>query len=213
MQALRLLTDPLKDSIDVGGFIGVHTYFISRHSRRVFTYEPNPKNALFLQRAFRPPKVTVYQVAVSDRIGSSTLFIPNDRFHLPEASLRPEVGERYACSTIDVPTTTLDTEGHSNIGFIKVDVEGHEEAVIAGASKLLTSEHPTLLIEIERRHLDKPPQELFRRLLDFGYKGWFIQSDRILSIDKFSEDEHQQASDLGTARYCNNFIFAVRNLF
>ncbi len=213
VQALKLLTHPLKDSIDVGGFIGVHTYFISRHSRRVFTYEPNPERARFLQRAFRSPKVTVHQAAVSDRVGTSKLFAPEDYFHAPEASLRSVVSQRYACTAIDVRTTTLDAAGHRDIGFIKIDVEGHEEAVIDGSAKLLEREHPTLLIELERRHLDKAPQEVFRKLTAFGYRGWFIQSDGIVSIDRFSEDRHQRLSDIGTARYCNNFIFALEDRF
>ena len=36
-----------------------------------------------------------------------------------------------------------------NIGFIKIDVEGHELEVINGARKLIKENKPILLIEIE----------------------------------------------------------------
>jgi FkbM family methyltransferase len=38
------------------------------------------------------------------------------------------------------------------VGFIKIDVEGHEIAVFEGAQRMLNEHKPILLIESERRH-------------------------------------------------------------
>ena len=54
--------------------------------------------------------------------------------------------------TIRVPLRTLDSYNLSNIGFIKIDVEGHELDVLRGAEVTLRRDQPNLLIEIENRH-------------------------------------------------------------
>jgi FkbM family methyltransferase len=38
------------------------------------------------------------------------------------------------------------------VGFLKIDVEGHEEAVLAGASRTLKQSMPAVLVEVEERH-------------------------------------------------------------
>ena len=53
--------------------------------------------------------------------------------------------------TVKVPMRTLDSYQLSNVGFIKIDVEGHEEAVLHGSSETLRREMPNLMIEIEDR--------------------------------------------------------------
>jgi FkbM family methyltransferase len=47
------------------------------------------------------------------------------------------------------------------VGFIKIDVEGHELAVINGATTLLTTQRPLLLIEIEARHHRLPRNDRY----------------------------------------------------
>ena len=43
----------------------------------------------------------------------------------------------------------LDDMGIANCSFIKIDVEGHEEAVLDGATALITSQRPVLMIELD----------------------------------------------------------------
>ena len=50
------------------------------------------------------------------------------------------------------PGTRLISIATSPVGFIKVDVEGHEEEVIDGGFRVIARDHPVLLIEIEERH-------------------------------------------------------------
>jgi FkbM family methyltransferase len=86
----------------------------------------------------------------------------------------------FACDvnteTIDVPTITLDSLGLTNINFIKIDVEGHEEQVLRGAVKTLKeNNYPRILFESwPERYEDVPAKTIRNSLFDFlsslGYK-------------------------------------------
>ena len=48
-----------------------------------------------------------------------------------------------------VATSRLDDFELGDVGFVKIDVEGHELAVLQGATDLLKAQRPTLMVEIE----------------------------------------------------------------
>ena len=50
----------------------------------------------------------------------------------------------------------LDNIQIKNIGFIKIDVEGHELEVIKGAKETINKYNLILLVEIEKRHSKRP---------------------------------------------------------
>src|SRR4029434_5645640 len=52
---------------------------------------------------------------------------------------------------IEVPMATLDSSSEGEFGFIKIDVEGHEQAVLDGAVQTIRRCRPRLLVEIDER--------------------------------------------------------------
>ena len=52
---------------------------------------------------------------------------------------------------IEVPMATLDSSYEGEVGFIKIDVEGHEQAVLDGAVQTIRRCRPRLLVEIDER--------------------------------------------------------------
>src|SRR5207248_7153229 len=113
--------------------------------------------------------VQVCDFALSDRAGSADLFIPDDRAF---ASLVNGTGARMT-----VRTRTLDdlrAEVSRTISFVKIDVEGHELAVLRGGVRCLDEDKPTILVEIEERHSRTPMSETFDFLLSRGYRGSFL---------------------------------------
>jgi FkbM family methyltransferase len=218
LKLLKELVNPQKNSIDIGANKGVYTYFLSQLSQHVYAYEPNPELAKFLNKAFYA-NVSVSSVALSDREGVATLSIP-----IKDASDYDQLGsiEKQEFSenmrTFTVPTGRLDDQGLPNVGFVKIDVEGHEEAVIDGAINLLKNQRPTLIIEIEQKHhAEKDISEIFTKILMLGYEGFFLLDGTLKSLADFSKEKHQDIrnydglSSLGKTYVCN-FIFKPKSV-
>ncbi|OBI13353.1 hypothetical protein A5713_02635 [Mycobacterium sp. E2497] len=92
---------------------------------------------------------------------------------------------------IEVPMTTLDDfardKGLTRVDFIKADIEGGELALLQGGENLLTTFHPSILIEIVDIHCRRfghAPQDVYQYLAERGYRGRYI-SDRgdLLDLD------------------------------
>jgi FkbM family methyltransferase len=214
LRLLKNLVDPNKNSVDIGANKGSYTYFLSRLSKHVFAYEPNPDLATFLTRAVGDSNVSVYPIALSDKEGIAKLSIPIvDTFaydQLGSLELQNTSEEKQA---FDVPIKCLDDRGHHNVGFVKIDVEGHEETVIDGAIRLISQQHPVLIIEIEQKH--HPNQDIsviFSKILALGYEGFFLFDGQLRSLSEFSKDKYQDVDNyqgldsLGKTYVCN-FIF------
>ena len=57
--------------------------------------------------------------------------------------------ETIPIKRINIEVKMLDQERFANIGFIKIDVEGHEREVILGGQKLIARDKSVILVEIE----------------------------------------------------------------
>jgi FkbM family methyltransferase len=141
-------------AIDVGASSGSYTDLFSAHCKRVVAFEPNPDCVASL-RSLRLPNLRVIAAAAGSSTGIATLRIPASGSTAlgTIAPANPLQGE--AVLARDVPVTTIDDAMRSEAGpvcFLKIDVEGHEEEVLRGATETLKSHRPTLQIEIEARH-------------------------------------------------------------
>jgi FkbM family methyltransferase len=213
IKLLQSLVDSHKNSIDIGANKGIYTYFLARLSRQVFAYEPNPELANFLNKS-TPSNVNVYAIALSNQPGEAVLSIPlvNNFLYDQLGSLKDKANQQTG-KTYEVPLERLDDRQHSNIGFIKIDVEGHEEAVLDGAYNLLTTQRPNILIEIEQKHHpDRDISEIFAKIINMGYEGFFLLNGKLTSLSEFNLQKHQNLdnykglSSLGKTYICN-FIF------
>lgn len=75
--------------------------------------------------------------------------------------------------TVRVPVTTLDELlGERTPTLIKIDVAGHELAVLDGGRRTLSSPDVTVILETNRsgERFGVPDQELFGRMGQFGFK-------------------------------------------
>jgi hypothetical protein len=110
---------------------------------------------------------------------------------------------------VEVDVRTLDEYDIRNVCFIKIDVEGHELDVLKGAARTIDRERPTLLVEIEQRHLACPMQVVFDYVCEFGYRGFFFHDGGLRSLSEFSSDVHQRPflPNVFARDYVNNFVF------
>lgn len=162
-------------SVDVGANNGVYTWYLARWSAGVTAFEPQPRHAALLARAFRTG-VQIEQVALSDRPGEAVLRIPVAAFEDGRATIEPQNALRdFSFREYHVPCRCLDSYDLPRVGLIKIDVEGHELAVLHGARGLLARDLPHLVIEAEERHRPRAVESLCDFLLPFGYRLFACQ--------------------------------------
>ena len=204
-----------KTAIDIGAHKGGYLYNILKQigpKGHIYAFEP--QTILFnylteLKRIFGWPNVVIEHIALSDRMGTVSLFIPanNGKPTSPGASIVGSENFREF-KTEEVQTETLDSYcSRKNIkpDLLKIDVEGNELNVFKGGAETLKKYRPKILFECEERHIGKEKVlETFRFLEGLGYEGQFIAADKIMPLDSFDFNIHQNKD---TKPYCNNFIF------
>lgn len=147
--------------IDVGANTGFYSLVgvAARKNLKVWAFEPDPhvrpilKKNLKLNRVRR--RVRVFPIALSDARGSADLYVPTQEHGLIETSSSLEKTFKDAHSeVIRVPVDTIDRvmSGLRNIfrkvAIIKVDVEGHEAAVLRGATETVRKHRPLMFVEV-----------------------------------------------------------------
>jgi FkbM family methyltransferase len=170
----------------------------------VHAFEPNPDLFAYLSRA-HIRSVTAYDVALSDTDGSAMLSMP-EGIETGRGTIATAAGHDIAT----VQTRRLDSFELTNIGFIKVDVEGHEEAVLRGARHTLQESFPTLFVEIEERHNPGALVRIPTDLAELGYThSYYLWRGQLKAMDTFDIERHQLGVASATSPdYVNNFVFA-----
>ena len=149
---IRHLVAPGTTALDIGCSIGIYAAEMARYADKVIAFEANPAVAQFA-RAVAPRNVEVVNVALSSAPGRATLKIPRnpkgatiDELATIEPGNPLHAGD---AATTEVEMKRLDDFAIANCSFIKIDVEGHEEAVLDGAAALIASQRPVLMIELD----------------------------------------------------------------
>jgi FkbM family methyltransferase len=147
--------------IDVGANSGYYSLLTTcaSTSARVLAFEPERVAFDILKRniAANPSgdRIEVVELALSNRAGTAALYIPASIHDQLETSSSLESTFKAAHREVrTVRTTTLDdflaahSSGAEQVSVIKMDVEGHESAVIAGARRTIARWRPTLFVEL-----------------------------------------------------------------
>lgn len=194
------------NAVDVGANRGIYAYWLARRAETVYAFEPLPIASEYLRQA-RIRNLHVAAVALSDRRGVGTLWVPALD---GEASLCAHLDARSATRT-EVALARLDDFALPDIGFIKVDVEGHEQQVLVGALETIQKWRPTLFVEIEQRYHNGPIRTVFDYIVgELSYRhGYFWRQGRLFPLDQFDVERHQLRLTGEISRgYVNNFVFS-----
>lgn len=207
LRLLPDLVDPNRLAIDIGANRGIWAHEMARLCPSVWAFEPNPKLYDFLHRA-AGPRVSCHAIALSNSEGEAELMIPGagKRYSNQGASLNPDKIAGAAHMRVTVPTAPLDALDTPPVGFMKIDVEGHEQAVLEGARGVITRDRPVMIIEIEERHtgIDLDTALDFVESLDYTTQA--IRERTVIRRDALDVDRDHRAR-AGEAGYVNNFIF------
>jgi FkbM family methyltransferase len=203
-------------AIDVGANLGVYTDALMRLGAQVVALEPNPPWAAELSAMFKD--VRVIRCAASNVAGRASLRVPTSRSNAGMATIeKNNLLEGQFVKEVMVDVITIDSLGLTGVGFMKIDVEGHEDAVLEGATQTIMSQRPNLLIESEERHRPGSILSIVSRMRELDYVGYMLWNGSLTPISKFSVEDMQAKFDstgrrtkIGVRPYVNNFIFLPR---
>lgn len=195
---LEKLAQPGMTVIDVGANIGYHTLLLSRRvgaAGKVVAVEPVPGNLRLLEenvaRNAGDGNVVTLPYALTDRAGEVTLSLDAHNAGMHRlASVEASGGS----TRVTVSATTLDalaTELGLAPDLIKMDVEGAEGRVLAGAAETLARDHLMLLMELNPEALSAlgtPPRQLLADLAGHGFTAYRLDGAHLApASDEFLE--------------------------
>jgi FkbM family methyltransferase len=201
---LHRFVQPGATVLDIGANKGVYAWHLVRlvgATGHVHAFEPQLALASRLRRAGLGRQLSVHPFALSDREASMTLTIPilDDAPEPGHASLEPNVGQG---PTVQVPVRTLDS---LNLlpSFVKVDIEGHELAMLRGAEATITRSRPVLLLEIDYRHRNEVGKrgQLLDWLTSHSYTLFYVRGAALLPAPALTADIDPNASIGGDLVY------------
>jgi|GEM_PF-570532 len=168
-------------ALDIGANIGNHTLWLAHRFGMVHAFEPHPLTHELLQfNTRRAPNVERHALALGAGAGSAQLWV--DSTNMGGSTLqygRPEVQQavavRIEALDVLVASGALDLRG---LCLVKIDVEGHEEAVLRGALNTLGREQPLLVFEQHEREFCDGSTPCIALLRGLGYAFCWQQPER-----------------------------------
>lgn len=159
-------------AFDVGAHLGFFTLLLARlvgEDGTVVSVEPDPFMGPKLQANLEKNEVANVRVV---RAAAGTL--SEQRRFSPGGG--GGIGHLADDGEIEVKGTTLDqlARSYGTPSLIKIDVEGGELEVLEGASNVLTTAKPVLVVEVHDEQMESDTSKLLRAM---GYEISFIQDD------------------------------------
>lgn len=201
--------------VDAGANIGQFTMLASTAAGpqgRVYSFEPVPSVFKRLEEHVRinrlanvtPVLAALWHTDSTVRLGlSESELLPRNsgRWTIADSAAMPGRAEAKAMRL----DTFVRAHALRQVDVIKIDTEGAEPFVISGAREVLSTCHPTLLMEVNQPCLaamGTTSESLWKELKGLGYRAWRIGS---------SPRRCGAVSDLETAEAAN-FILHHREL-
>lgn len=151
--------DPSRDAIDIGANIGLFTILLAKllgSERHVLAVEPTPHANGYLRRNIRRNEVCnsifIFEGIASNNNCPRRLNVIDGKEEyssLGDITHKKVQDQRH--NKIEVVSSTIDDlveKYNLNPGFIKIDTEGSEYLVVAGAQKTIHKHRPFILSEI-----------------------------------------------------------------
>ncbi|MGJ7907162.1 FkbM family methyltransferase [Actinopolyspora sp. H202] len=191
--------------LDIGAAYGMYSFSLAAlvgEQGMVHSFEPQRKPHRILtglKWLVRLPQLRTTRAALGSRSEPRALVVPR-RFgfpvhghaHIDRQGITPVAHDevrRVRIHTVDVLSVdqVRRVRGLDRVDFLKIDVEGYEPFVLEGAERTLADCEPTLLLEIEQRHLARygfEADKLTRWLREMGYGMYVWHAERWMPVDR-----------------------------
>ncbi|MCA9682302.1 MAG: FkbM family methyltransferase [Myxococcales bacterium] len=199
--------------VDAGANIGYYTLLAARlvgPTGHVYAFEPEPEAVALLRRNVALngyDNVTVVPKALGREAGTLQLFLAKK--NRGDHRIYDPSGKREA---IDVEVVALDdyleTQGVTHVDLMKIDTQGAECTILAGAQRLIAN-HPELAIIMEYTPhslvaMGEEPKDCLEGLAGAGYvfrdiREWehrLTDTDVETLLRSYSREDHKQFTNL-----------------
>jgi FkbM family methyltransferase len=173
--------------LDIGANIGAHTIPIAQlvgSGGVVVAFEPQPTLHKILCANLvlnSIPNVLTYAMALGDCEGECLIPV----LDYSQSNNFGGIGMDMVEEGEAVPLSKLDAFQLERVDFIKLDVEGFESKVLAGAIDTIARCRPIMYIENDRA---EKSAELIQRCFDMGYRLWW-HTPPLFSPDNFKGNQ------------------------
>ena len=149
--------------IDVGAHVGLWTIPMSKKADRIIAIESLDTTFALLEK----------NVGANDaeNVELHNILLGNPGMKYSSGGSTAS-GSNHYLENGSVPGQTLDDLVHVKVSFIKIDVEGMEPEVLAGARRILAESSPVLFIEVNPRVLKKlcrRPSDISKHLAGYNF--------------------------------------------
>lgn len=200
IKIINTLTNENLASIDIGVYRGVYSYYLLKSSIHVYSFEANSNLIKNLKKSFLGYKnITIENYAVSSSSGESMLRIPyrtnksnyshdEEMYELGLATIHKDNSlDKKKFNEYKVNKISIDDYNFQHkIGFIKIDVEGHELEIVKGGLNTIKKFKPNLLIEIEESHSGTKLIDTINFIESLGYDCFMLDYSNysLIKLDK-----------------------------
>lgn len=191
-RAFDVVLETLKPQVfwDIGANIGFYSWLVRRSPsvREVILFEPDPINFGLINRTIQKNNLTdctARNVALSQKAGESAFLLDDASGATGSLEATSDTENPYSlhnsyhlsqktlCQTVSIDD--LIANGVARPDLIKIDVEGAEHLVIAGAELFLASNQPAIIMETSNA-------EVVSSLQRIGYTALQIDGENLLFI-------------------------------
>lgn len=174
-------------AIDIGAHVGISVIHFSEYFRKVYAFEPNKTHFECLEEnTAHLVNVEYYNTAISNENSIKTATYRTTKnsgsFQLLDESYE-QPNKKQPRSLFTVESKKLDDYNFSDVGLIKIDVEGWEFEVLKGAKETILKSNPVLMIEFTGGESRK---SLHRYIVD-EYLS-FIKEINYIKVDSIGDD-------------------------
>ena len=169
--------DQKRICIDIGANVGLWSCDLVKHFDQVIAFEPVQEFRECFDKNVVKKNYIMHPVA----LGREESFI---NMNIVEGNTGHSHIDPTTYGKGSIPLKTLDSFNFQNIDMIKIDVEGFEEEILAGAERTIAQNRPVLVIEQQKHEykdamIDKPSVKI---LESWGYtvihqvkKDWIMK--------------------------------------
>ena len=163
--------------IDIGANVGLWSYDLVKHFDQVIAFEPVQEFIDCFEKNVIATNYTMHRMA----LGRTESFI---NMNIVQGNTGHSHINKESFGQGTIPLKTLDSFNFTNVDMIKIDVEGFEEEILAGAMETIKLNKPILVIEQQKHEyqddmIDTPAIKI---LQSWGYnvltqisKDWVLK--------------------------------------